>query len=56
MSNENFWNDELVREFIQFGRRRHHISDQDIVVMDIEDFKKSKQVSNKEDYQIISFS
>lgn len=44
MSNDTFkWDDNTVKEFINFCRRSHSISDIDYLGMDIEKFKKSKE-------------
>jgi hypothetical protein len=40
---EFVWTDELVREFIEYGRRLMHISDLDYLGMDMDKFKASKQ-------------
>jgi len=53
MKNEFTWSDDLIREFIAFGRRQMHISDQDYLGMDIKAFKESKQP--KKDWEIEAF-
>ena len=49
------WDDQKVRDFIEFGRRQHHISDIDYLGMDIEKFKAqaSSGGASGKDWEII---
>lgn len=42
------WDDKSVRDFINFCRRRSHISDQDIIGMDMGVFKSQHSLSGRE--------
>ena len=51
---DDFWTDELVKEFINFSRRKMHISDIDIIGMDIEKFKQLNSKKEEPQWEILS--
>lgn len=52
---DDFWTDELVKEFINFSRRKMHISDIDIIGMDIEKFKQLNSKKEEPQWEILEF-